>query len=257
MATQHPTLTERMRSTTTAEHDKSDTVVNLKLALVLTSPRLYGEALSLFVPIFERIESILGRTDHPQLRKLLPLLVNLRRTPGFRADMAYYLPKDRRRELEASWHEKGSVCAEYLQRLDMLEIDDPIRIIAYVYHLYAGVLAGGQIIKATVRKAMGLSKQRHNEGVAAFCVPEGAYPKKVLKEMKRVINDEISVSEEEMIRIIDEGPEVFRLNGTLIGSVKGTAAWRMAADECFKRTVIPLAGVGIVLGAYWLMYGNA
>lgn len=235
-------LTNRMRAATRQDHDNSNRLVNLKLALVLTSPALYGEALSLFLPVFEKLEAILERSSkHPQIGKLSPLLDGLRRGPGFRADMAFYLPsKERKEELERSWKNgEHPVIVEYVGRLEELEKTDPLLLLAYVYHLYGGVVAGGQIVARMVRKAMGLSKDG-DEGVEAFKVKDdGSYSSKgFFHRVRNVYNEELKLSANEQERIIQEGKEVFRLNDALIGSVKGTPAWQQAADSFTKRLVV-------------------
>ena len=95
------TLTDEMRRASKDMHDTSDRLVNVKLGLVLTSPGLYGEALALFYPIFAKIEDIIElHKGHEQIGKMYPLLELMRRAPGFRKDMEYYLTSDRRTELE-------------------------------------------------------------------------------------------------------------------------------------------------------------
>lgn len=243
-------LTDRMRNATKAEHEKSDKLVNLKLALVVTSPPLYGEALSLFVPIFAKIEGILKDSKHPQVCKLKPLLEKIKRTPGARADMTYYLTSERRQQLEESWKENSGACSEYLKRLEWIEANDPVLIIAYVYHLYAGILAGGQIIKRMVQKAMGL-KKLGQEGVEIFCLPDGTIAKLFMKEYKKIFNEELDLTEEEEARVMKEGNEVFRLNNVLVETIKGTEAWNNAAHKCFNWVVYPVALIGIGLVAYF------
>lgn len=234
-------LTDQMRAATRKSHDNSDRLVNLKLALVLTSPALYGEALSLFLPVFEKLESILERNSkHPHLGKLYPLLDVLRRTPGFRADMAYYLPKGRREELEEAW-KKGEhkEIADYLSRLEDLEKTDPVLLLAYVYHLYGGVVAGGQIIARMVRKAVGLPKNR-DEGVEVFRIKGEASisNKGFFQRVRNIYNEELDLSTDEKKALIKEGRDVFRLNDALVRTVKGTPAWQQAADSLTKRLVI-------------------
>lgn len=255
--TEDQPLTERMRSATTADHDKSNKLVNLKLGLVLTSPSLYGEAVALFAPVFARMEQTLERhKDHAQVGKIYPILDFIRRTPGFEADMHYYLTTERRKELKVM-QENGDIPAldEYLQYLDKISKEDPVLILTFVYHQYAGILAGGQLIKAMVRKAMGLSKDT-NEGVACFCIKDDTAPKGVMARLRQILNEDIDLSEEERKKLVDEGATVFQLNDQLIGSISGTNAWAEASNACLKRIVLPLIGIGIFVAAYsaWLLF---
>ena len=246
-------LTDEMRSATRKDHDQSDRLVNLKLALVLTSPTLYGEALGLFLPVFETLESILERTakGHPTtIGKLTPLLPILRRTPGLRADLAYYLTRERRDALENGWNQppndetNNNTChaamAEYVQHLLRLETEHPVAILAYAYHLYGGVLAGGQIISRGVRKAMGLAKDKQ-DGVQVFHVQydgTGISNKGLFQKVKTIFNEEMEFSAQEKQILIQEGKEVFRLNNALVGTVKSTEAWQNAADSLCKKVML-------------------
>jgi heme oxygenase len=219
----------------------------------LTSPALYGEALSLFLPVFETLEAIMDRNaKHPHLGKLYPLIEDLRRTPGFRADFIYYLAKERREELEAAWKNgEHKAIAEYVTRLEELEKSDPVLLLAYAYHLYGGIVAGGQIIARMVRKAMGLPKDSH-DGVEVFRVKEGR-GKILFQKVKAIYNEEIDLSTEQKEALIKEGREVFRLNDALVATVKGTPAWSLAAESLLKRLVV-ICCLPVVLYFAWHVF---
>lgn len=251
------TLTERMRSATTDDHEQSDKLVNLKLSLVLTSPRLYGEALASVQPVFAKMEDLLEEhKGHAQIGKVYAILELIRRTPGLKADMEYYLTTDRRMELDML-HKDGDTPAldGFLQYLDKISKEDPILILAFVYHLYDGILAGGQLIKAMVRKAMGLSKDT-NEGVECFCIKDGVAPKIVMSRMRNILNEDIELSEEECKKLVDEGAVVFRLNDQLVRTISGTDAWSEASNACLKRFLLPLVCIGLFVATYsaWLVF---
>jgi heme oxygenase len=163
-------LTERMRKGTATVHDKSDRLVNLKLGLVLTSRTLYGEAIALFAPVYERIEEILSRqAAHPQLGKLQPFLPTLRRAAGFEADLSFYLNPEQLASLKARQaNGDPPELAAYLARLDELEKEDPVVLLAYAYHMYMAIFAGGFQIRRMVTKAMGLERGQE-AGVRIFC----------------------------------------------------------------------------------------
>lgn len=163
-------LTERMRTHTRTVHDKSDKAVNLKLGLVLTSRPLYGEAIALFAPIYRRIEKILSQQkSHSQLGKLQPFLPTLCRGAGFEADMQFYLNEEQLAAIKAR-QARGEPpeLAAYLARLDELEKNDPILLLAYAYHMYMAIFAGGFQIRRMVTKAMGLTRGQE-AGVQIFC----------------------------------------------------------------------------------------
>jgi heme oxygenase len=236
-----PLLTDQLRAATREEHSQSDKLVNLKLALVLTSPALYGEALGLFLPVFEKMEAIILRNSkHPQIGKLIPMMDVLVRSPGFRADIAYYLATDRREALAKEWKNGGnSIVAEYVGHLEELEKKDPVLVLAYAYHLYGGVLAGGQIIARMVGKAMGLPTDQR-EGVEVFQVrdDDSISNNGVFQKLKTIFNEELNLPDEARNALIEEGKEVFRLNNALVGTVKDTRAWEDAADNFAKKALL-------------------
>lgn len=58
----------------------------------------------------------------------------------FEVDLAEYLGED------WSLLPKSPELENYLQHLKNLERDKPILLLAYIYHLYLGMLSGGQIL---------------------------------------------------------------------------------------------------------------
>lgn len=57
-------------------------------------------------------------------------------------DLAYYLGPDWKK----GYAPRESVC-QYLKHLEKLEAENPYFLLAYVYHLYMGLLSGGQILR--------------------------------------------------------------------------------------------------------------
>jgi len=248
-----PSLTACMREASKDVHDASDRLVNMKLGLVLTSPDLYGEALSLFYPIFAKIEDIIEvHKEHEQIGKVHPLLDLIRRAPRFQKDMEFYLTSDRRKELEQMVQSgENPVMEEYLQHLDRISKEEPVLILAYIYHEYAGILAGGQIIKKIVQKALGLSKES-DDGVQCFCMSDKTIaPKIVMARIKKILNEDIALAEGQRQRVVDEGVEVFRRNNALVNTIHTTSAWAEASQACLKRIVIPLVGIAVFSVVYF------
>lgn len=243
-----------MHTRTKKIHDTSDRLVNLKLALVLTSRELYGEAISLFEPIYQLIEEILERqADHPQLGKLAPFLATMRRSPGFRADMKFYIPEKRHAAVQALRQQgEPKELQHYLDRLSQIEKEDPVRLLAYAFHMNMAIFAGGYIIKKMVRKAMGLPKDS-SEGVMTFTFPPDLDTRKFQKEFKRVLNEEVVLSQEEVDSVLDESGRVFAANNALVATVQGTQAYSQAAVNALQ---LVFKGVVVVaLSAAAISYG--
>jgi heme oxygenase len=186
------TLTERMRQASKDQHDQSDKLVNIKLALVLTSKALYAEAISLFWPIYAELETILEiHKTHPQLGCLYPLLPLLRRAPLFEKDMTALLGEGggggTAKEEEEDSQDVGaatelkrrriivddngietfspSELQRYISHLRTLSKEDPLLLLPYIYSMYSAILAGGAIIQRMVKTAFSL---KTNAGVELF-----------------------------------------------------------------------------------------
>lgn len=241
-----PSLTERMRTRSRMEHEKSDRLVNLKLALVLTSPRLYGEALALFAAVFARLE----RISQNQAHLLGPAINMLDKTrKGFEDDLAHYLGPN--------WRTATLVPAEltdYLDRLDELEREDPTRLLAYVYHMQMAILSGGYIIQKIVRRAMGLDKDS-DDGVRTFAFKDRNQAK---HDLKRFVDEELcaKLTEMQIEGILEESINVFRMNNRLVSTVDNMPVFQTAGIFFFKRVLIPIAVVSVVVAASMFYNGK-
>jgi len=227
--------TDRMRESTKRVHDHS--TEQLKLGLILTSKPLYAETLSLFLPIYAFLEEALERNkDHPQLGLLYPLLPELERAPGFEKDVEFYRGKD-------VIIEKSVPVEEYVAYLKELEETSPVALLAWYYHMYMAIFAGGFIIKKTVMKTMRLSSE---EGVQAFVFETP--PNRVRDNLKQIFNDmNLSAAQEEIV--IREGPKVFMRNDALMENLRGGVAFRNAEADCCRFITQVTVAVVIVLVA--------
>lgn len=118
--------------------------------------------------------------------------------------------------------------AEYLDRLNTLKADRPLLLLAYVYHLYLGLLSGGQIIRAQ-RKLRKLTWSFIN-----YLKPREEYIDWVvefgdmsIKETKKKIRQSINeiaenLNDDERLALLDESKKVFMYNNNIIKTVKGT-----------------------------------
>lgn len=82
-----------LRSKTKDIHDRSDRLINWKLAIVLTDLKLWGDVLADFYFVFQTIETCLEEYhSHPHVGPLYHPAI-LRRV-AFAKDLEYYLGKD-------------------------------------------------------------------------------------------------------------------------------------------------------------------
>ena len=236
-------LSERMRVATKEVHDQSDKKVNYKLALVLTSKELYAEAISLFWPIYKELEDQLEKhKDHKQLGLLYPLLGVLRRAKRFEADIESLVGnqskadeiKNRRCSGYKTANTRKAVfdppeLQEYIDNLRHFSDKDPILLIPYVYAMYGAITAGGTIIKRMVKTAFRL---KSDKGVETFVIDlrgdndeksqKFANIKAFRNEMKRILDHDMDLTEDQKASILKEAPNVFIRNNALVETVQGT-----------------------------------
>jgi heme oxygenase len=263
-------LSERMRTQTKNVHDQSDRLFKFKIAMVLTSKELYAEAISLFWPIYDELESLLERhKDHPQLRLYFPLLKATRRAPKFEQDMAALLGSQtlalqlQQRRCRKDEHGKPVYSPPelqaYIDHLHLLSDKNPIILLAYVHAMYGAIFAGGAIIKRMVKRAFSL---KTNEGVTMFELDfddssgfENA--KAVSNELKRILNEEIQLSKEDEQLLLEESPQVFVRNNALVATVEDSSVFATATQKCMRFLGLVIAvPMGIAIVAIYLARRN-
>ena len=259
-------LTERMRRATKKVHDQRDKLVNLKLSFVLTSKPLYAEAISLFWPIFLELETLLEKhADHEQLKLLHPLLHIIRRAPRFEQDFASLLGNEilvrevMQRRLWMSGQSKMYSPPElqaYIDRLRHLSEEKPIALIAYVYHMYMAILAGGAMIKRMVKIAYGL---KSDDGVRIFVLPyDDEFPnsKVIRNKLKHILNHDMQLTENDKQLILQESSQVFQRNNALVATVKDSDVFAVAFRRGIRRMGAILFVIGAILATLFFVYGR-
>lgn len=261
------TLTEKMRRATKDKHDQSDRLVTIKLGLILTSKPLYAEAISLFWPIYMELESALElHRDHPQLGCLNELLPVLRRGRLFEKDINYWMgdamsaadlmARRRRTQVEGG----GTGIAQYsppelqayIDHLRTLSKEDPLLLVPYIYSMYSAILAGGAIIKRTVKTAFALKTEA---GVEMFHMSLVGSSFSNIAEFraafKQKLNVEMTISEIDQDRLVQEAPQVFARNNALVATAQDTEAFRSVWATC-QRYLLIFLSFGVLLLAIWL-----
>ncbi|XP_034247726.1 heme oxygenase isoform X2 [Thrips palmi] len=208
-----------MRKATRDIHAVSDALVNGKLALALSDNSVWADGLLVFYEIFRYLEEAMDRLRDKPLGELR--IEGMERTQAFEADLKYYLGED----WASSYTPRASV-ASYLHHLMELEENDPDLLIAYVYHLYMGLLSGGQILRKK-RQLLnrfpvlaGNKKTRSGGDAVSDFGGRSIYQMK--KDLVAALNSVVAqFSEEKKKSILEESRTVFELNNTLVRSVKG------------------------------------
>ena len=233
-------LTDRMKQRTKQPHDKSDRMVNLRLAIVITNRELWAEALSLFAFIYMEMEEILERNKTKEPYKTLyPLLANFERSKMFQADIDFFMENEkdrndlwqRRKDSNGKFHPPE--LDRYIQRMRELEQKNSPAIISYFYHMNMALMAGGFFIKKAVKRAFNL---KTDHGVRAFTYDCLENVKKTRDELKRLINS-IPLAEDEIESVLQESVRVFEQNNALVATVQDSPWYAVAANNCLSFTV--------------------
>lgn len=174
----------------------------------LSDQGVWADGLLVFYEIFRYLEqNVLG--------KYLPK--DFHRTAAFERDLSFYLGENWKDTYEI----RESV-AMYLRHLKDIRKRSPILLLAYVYHLYMGLLSGGQILakKRAIARRLNPLDSSGDEGI---CVTKFDCPISELKTRMRSLVDDLAQQFDESTKIllIAESKMVFHLNNELVRSVRG------------------------------------
>ncbi|KAG5672009.1 hypothetical protein PVAND_002172 [Polypedilum vanderplanki] len=210
-------ITKEMRLYTREIHKISDDLVNAKLAFALNNSSVWADGILVFYEIFKFLEENVPAT-------ILP--IEYHRTQQFEDDLKFYLGDDWQKT-----YKPRQAVANYLKHLHHIKETNSLLLIAYVYHLYLGLLSGGQILakKRNLTKKFRINKTDNGNDQEEE-VPKGAaltsYPNRSIIEMKnnlKAIIDDYAKDFDEKLRreLIVESRKVFELNNEIIQSVEG------------------------------------
>lgn len=137
------------------------------------------------------------------------------RKAAFESDLEFYMGKD--------WQEEYSVresVHKYLNHLKDVKDKNPKLLIAYVYHLYMGLLSGGQILQKK-RNLMNNIVRSSDKGIAVTTF-DGHTIGDLKRKMRELIDDlGKEWDEDTKNEILKESRRVFELNNEIVSSVEG------------------------------------
>jgi heme oxygenase len=197
------------------------------LGVALSDNGVWANGLLVFSKVFFQLEKCLDK--YPSLSDLK--IDSLVRTKAFEEDLDFYFGP--------SWRTKpdSDALTKYLAHLErIIEEDDPLLLVAYVYHLYMGLLSGGQIL-AKKKSLFGGATADGDQGNAVTTFQGGETAGSLKKQLRSALNDlgpELDTNLQE--RIIQEGVNVFKLNNTIIETVEGV-------DEIFYKRLFKIVAV--------------
>lgn len=210
MATKTLSFTKEMRVATRDIHNVSDALVNAKLAFALYDSGVWAEGLLIFYDIFKYLEENVSHDFLPE---------EYHRTQQFEEDLTFYLGADWK-----SKHQPRKEVCDYIKHLEQLQEENPNLLVAYVYHLYMGLLSGGQILQKRrnfTKKFNPFASGNGARGAALTTFEEHSIYE--LKQKMRKTIDEFGdgLDEDTRKRMMDESRKVFEMNNEIIKTVKG------------------------------------
>lgn len=171
----------------------------------LSDNDVWADGLLVFYEIFRFLEE-----NVPE--DLLPR--EFHRTKAFESDLTFYLGENWKQNYEI----RDSV-KTYLKHLYDIKTHSPLLLLAYVYHLYMGLLSGGQILQK--KRSLNPLNSGENEGetVTHF---DGHTIAELKKTMRNLVDSKALEFDESMkILLIAESKMVFHLNNEIVRSVRG------------------------------------
>ncbi|XP_069673121.1 uncharacterized protein Ho [Periplaneta americana] len=235
------TFTKQMRKATREIHAISDALVNAKLAFALSDNSVWAEGLLVFYEIFRYLEEAMVRLKDTHVGKLC--IEGMQRTESFEKDLSFYLGSDWAKDYKP----RESV-VKYLLHLRELENSDPDQLVAYIYHLYMGLMSGGQILrkKRVVFSKFTSSQQTYEDAVTDF--GENSIPN-MKKDLMTAMNGIAEVlNEETKQKLIEESKTVFVLNNEIIRSVRG------ANEVILKKIIILIIIISLIIVVYYTIF---
>ncbi|ODM95621.1 Heme oxygenase 1 [Orchesella cincta] len=237
-------FTIKMRQATRKVHNVSDALVNAKLGIAMSDEKVWAEGLLVFYEIFRFLENALERLAprNSHFKKMHAVIQDIQRTKAFEDDLQYYYGNNYLKTYQI----RPSV-ADYLKHLETLEEREPLRLLAYVYHLYMGLLSGGQILKrkrelrrklkrsfgellgwfglrpqGSTTDSYGSSSSKPGNAVTTFAM-DGRTISDIKKEIAFTMNDiAADLSRDEKESLLSEGIAVFQRNNEIVGSIERT-----------------------------------
>lgn len=166
MQLQQYDLLLEMRKATRRAHHIANALILAKLVVVLTDRRLYGQALSSFLPVYSKLEALMQQhAAVPGLSTVISAVQSVpSRAEAMKTDLEYLLG--------SNWHTAvpASPAAEaYADHLQQLADTDPVLLLPYVFSMHIPILLG--FMAQRIQRTLQLPDK---QGLAFFTVSVGA-----------------------------------------------------------------------------------
>lgn len=209
----------------------------------LSDSCVWAEGLLVFYEIFRYLEEAMIRLKDTHVGELC--IEGMQRTEAFEKDLNFYLGTDWMK----TYKPRDSVI-KYLLHLRKLESSDPNQLMAYIYHLYMGLLSGGQILRkkrAVVKKFLPFSSEHtYQDAVTDFGATNISNMKKDLVEAMNGIAGVLDEGTKE--KLIEESKTVFMMNNEIIKSVQGTN------EVILKKLITIIIIFSLIVIIYYIIF---
>lgn len=169
MQMQQYDLLLEMRKATRRAHHVANALILAKLVVVLTDRRLYGQALSSFLPVYSKLEELMKQ--HKAVPGLSTVISAVDAVPSraeaMKTDLEYLLG--------SNWHTAvpASPAAEaYADHLQQLADTDPVLLLPYVFSMHIPILLG--FMAQRIQRTLQLPDK---QGLAFFTVSVQRQPR--------------------------------------------------------------------------------
>ncbi|CAK4100174.1 unnamed protein product [Aphanomyces euteiches] len=166
---------------------------------------VYKVMVAMMYYIYEALEEMLRHAANDAVISCLHFPDELERFESLQRDLAYYYGDN--------WQEvmppPSKATKEYVARLYFIGRNQPALLVAHAYTRYMGDLSGGQILKRTAIKAMGLDG---TNGTAFYDFQNITSSHKVFKDKYRQALNSLTISDDVGEKLVQEANVAFLLN---------------------------------------------
>lgn len=175
--------------------------------LALHNNDVWADGLLVFYEIFKFLENHVSYDTLPK---------EFRRTEAFEQDLTFFLPN-----WQVNYKPRKEV-QKYLDHLIKITNTNSVLLVAYIFHLYLGLLSGGQILQKKRKLVQKIFPKPDGDDVSGCAVTTydvGLYD---LKTQLKEIVDNLAKNWDETTKseILRESKVVFELNNELVRSIK-------------------------------------
>ena len=170
--------------------------------------------------VYEALEAELERhKDHPLVSRVH--FPELSRMAALEKDLEFLYGEDWQSQIRNT-----PARNEYVERIHWLGDNDPDLLVAHSYTRYLGDLSGGQVISKIARRSLGLQSR---DGLRFFNFDEIDDSKAFKTEYRNRLNN-LPLSDDRALEVIEEAKQVFALNQRLFEELEGS--WIRTLANC-------------------------